>query len=346
MSGTKLVMGASGFLGSHVTRQLVERGDQVRVWIRESSSTVAFDDLEVERHYGDLRRRRRAARGDEGCRHGLLLHRRRARLAPRPGAALRHQRRGPAPRAGRGRRGRRAEVRLLQHASARSPPPSPAWRTRRCRTTGDTWAAPTSSPGSRPRSWSCGTTASRGCRPSCSTSGRRTGRATTARPRTASWSGPPLWAGCPRTRRAARWRWSASRTRPRAFLLAEEHGRPGERYIVSEGFLPYKDLFDIAADEGGVAPPKFGIPHAGDAGHRSRRRGSLADAAQGLGGHPDQRPLDAHPVRARPQQGHPRARLATGPDRGLDPRCSRGGTWTSERCASDVAPVRPWSGSG
>ena len=54
MSGTKLVMGASGFLGSHVTRQLVERGDEVRVWIRESSSTVAFDDLEVERHHGDL----------------------------------------------------------------------------------------------------------------------------------------------------------------------------------------------------------------------------------------------------------------------------------------------------
>jgi nucleoside-diphosphate-sugar epimerase len=32
MAGTKkLVMGASGFLGSHVTRQLVERGDDVRV---------------------------------------------------------------------------------------------------------------------------------------------------------------------------------------------------------------------------------------------------------------------------------------------------------------------------
>ena len=54
MSGTKLVMGASGFLGSHVTRKLVERGDRVRVWVRESSSTVAFDDLDVERHHGDL----------------------------------------------------------------------------------------------------------------------------------------------------------------------------------------------------------------------------------------------------------------------------------------------------
>src|SRR5436190_928669 len=54
MAATKLVMGASGFLGSHVTRQLVGRGDEVRVWIRESSSTVGFDDLAVERCYGDL----------------------------------------------------------------------------------------------------------------------------------------------------------------------------------------------------------------------------------------------------------------------------------------------------
>jgi dihydroflavonol-4-reductase len=46
-----------------------------------------------------------------------------------------------------------------------------------------------------------------------------------------------------------------------AFLLAEEHGRPGERYIISEGFLSYKDLFDIASDEGGVPPPKLGMPH-------------------------------------------------------------------------------------
>jgi dihydroflavonol-4-reductase len=50
----KLVIGASGFVGSHVTRQLVERGDDVRVMIRKTSSTKAFDDLEVERCYGDI----------------------------------------------------------------------------------------------------------------------------------------------------------------------------------------------------------------------------------------------------------------------------------------------------
>jgi len=50
-----LVMGATGFVGSHVTRKLVERGDDVRVYLRKSSNTVAIDDLEVERCYGDLR---------------------------------------------------------------------------------------------------------------------------------------------------------------------------------------------------------------------------------------------------------------------------------------------------
>ena len=50
----KLVIGASGFLGSHVTRQLVERGDDVRVLLRRTSSTKALDDLDVERQYGDV----------------------------------------------------------------------------------------------------------------------------------------------------------------------------------------------------------------------------------------------------------------------------------------------------
>jgi dihydroflavonol-4-reductase len=49
-----LVMGASGFVGSHVTRKLAERGDDVRVYLRKSSSTVAIEDLDVERCYGDL----------------------------------------------------------------------------------------------------------------------------------------------------------------------------------------------------------------------------------------------------------------------------------------------------
>ena len=50
----KLVIGASGFLGSHVTRQLVAAGEDVRVMLRRTSSTKAIEDLDVERFYGDV----------------------------------------------------------------------------------------------------------------------------------------------------------------------------------------------------------------------------------------------------------------------------------------------------
>ena len=51
---TKLVIGASGFLGSHVTRQLVAAGEDVRVMVRHTSSTKGIDDLDVQRCYGDI----------------------------------------------------------------------------------------------------------------------------------------------------------------------------------------------------------------------------------------------------------------------------------------------------
>jgi dihydroflavonol-4-reductase len=54
MGSTALVMGASGFLGSHITRQLVARGDTVRAWTRPSSSRRAFADLDVEHVTGEL----------------------------------------------------------------------------------------------------------------------------------------------------------------------------------------------------------------------------------------------------------------------------------------------------
>ncbi|MDH6195453.1 dihydroflavonol-4-reductase [Mycobacterium frederiksbergense] len=54
MPTPKLVIGASGFLGSHVTRKLVERREDVRVLIRATSSTRGIDDLDVQRFYGDI----------------------------------------------------------------------------------------------------------------------------------------------------------------------------------------------------------------------------------------------------------------------------------------------------
>ena len=51
---TSLVIGANGFLGSHVTRKLVAAGEDVRVMVRDGANTVSIDDLDVTRHIGDI----------------------------------------------------------------------------------------------------------------------------------------------------------------------------------------------------------------------------------------------------------------------------------------------------
>ena len=50
-----LVTGASGFLGGHVARALVERGCRVRALVRPSSDLRGIADLELDRATGDLR---------------------------------------------------------------------------------------------------------------------------------------------------------------------------------------------------------------------------------------------------------------------------------------------------
>ncbi|GAB3222180.1 NAD-dependent epimerase/dehydratase family protein [Mycolicibacterium hippocampi] len=51
---TSLVIGANGYLGSHVTRQLVAAGEDVRVMVRDGANTIGIDDLEVTRFVGDI----------------------------------------------------------------------------------------------------------------------------------------------------------------------------------------------------------------------------------------------------------------------------------------------------
>lgn len=63
---TTLVTGASGFLGSHVARQLVARGEDVRVLMRPSSTNRAIADLSLEYVTGDLRDPASVARAMQG----------------------------------------------------------------------------------------------------------------------------------------------------------------------------------------------------------------------------------------------------------------------------------------
>ncbi|WP_343602213.1 NAD-dependent epimerase/dehydratase family protein [Mycobacterium sp.] len=54
MSAPALVVGANGFLGSHVTRQLVAGGADVRAMVRPTANTRGIDDLTLQRFEGDV----------------------------------------------------------------------------------------------------------------------------------------------------------------------------------------------------------------------------------------------------------------------------------------------------
>ncbi len=62
-----LVAGASGFMGSHIARQLVQQGRKVRVLLRKSSNIKAIEDLPVEIHYGDVLEPASLRAAMEGC---------------------------------------------------------------------------------------------------------------------------------------------------------------------------------------------------------------------------------------------------------------------------------------
>ena len=53
-SRPSLVIGANGYLGSHVTRQLVASGKDVRVMVRDGANTIGIDDLAPTRFIGDI----------------------------------------------------------------------------------------------------------------------------------------------------------------------------------------------------------------------------------------------------------------------------------------------------
>src|ERR1700683_1766051 len=65
---TTLVTGATGFVGSHVARQLVSVGQAVRVLVRPNSNLQALAGLQVEYFEGDLRDQKSLERALKGIR--------------------------------------------------------------------------------------------------------------------------------------------------------------------------------------------------------------------------------------------------------------------------------------
>ena len=61
------VTGATGFLGSHVARVLIEQGADLRLLVRSNSNTKNIDDLKADRFIGDLRDPGSLEKGIAGC---------------------------------------------------------------------------------------------------------------------------------------------------------------------------------------------------------------------------------------------------------------------------------------
>src|ERR671917_312525 len=66
------VTGATGFVGGHVAKQLVERGDEVRVAFREPRRLERLGGLEVEPVRADVLDRAAMRRAMRGC--DLVFH--------------------------------------------------------------------------------------------------------------------------------------------------------------------------------------------------------------------------------------------------------------------------------
>ena len=313
-----LVMGASGFVGSHVTRKLVERGDDVRVYLRKSSLTVAIDDLDVERAYGDLRDddALRAAMSDRDVVFYCVVDTRFYLRDPAPlfetnVESLRRVldvavEREPGP------------VRVLQHHRH-----DRHRRKRRIRHRGHAVQLG----GRRRRLYRV------------PPSGRGPGAGLRPRPGTlpavamcvSNPYGPLDW----QPNQGMMVKAAALGKMPvyvkgvstevvgiedvaDAFLLAAERGRIGERYIISESFMPMRQMLETAASAVGAKPPRFGVPLAmlyavgwimGTASRVLRR--DLSMNVTGV-----QAP--AHHVARRSRQGDTRTRMGTPADRRVD----------------------------
>src|SRR5258708_8254010 len=61
------VTGATGFVGSHVARALVEQGADLRLLVRSTSRTDNIADLKADRVVGDLREPESLKKSRSGC---------------------------------------------------------------------------------------------------------------------------------------------------------------------------------------------------------------------------------------------------------------------------------------
>ncbi len=256
-----LVMGATGFVGSHVTRKLVERGDDVRVYLRRSSLTVAIDDLDVERCYGDLydENALQAAISDRDVVFYCVVD-------------TRFYLRDPAPLFETNVECLRRVLEVAAQADL--------FRFVFCSTIGTIAIAEATEcvTEDMPFNWPGKGGAYIESRRQAEDMVLRYARER-ALPAVAMCVSNPYGPGDWQPSQGQMIKAAALGKMPAyvkgvstevvgiedvadAFLLAAERGRVGERYIISESFMPMREMFATAASSVGAKPPRFGVPLA------------------------------------------------------------------------------------
>lgn len=254
----KLVIGANGFLGSHVTRQLVGNDADVRVMVRPNANTVGIDDLNVTRFLGDIFDTATVREAMAGCE--VVYY-----CVVDPRAWLRD----PAPLFNTNVEGLRGVLDVAKDAGLKrfvfTSSYATVGRRRGHRATEDDIIDPRGlSNYVRSRvqaeemvlryAAECGLPAVAMC--VSSTYG------------TGDWGRTPhgaIIAGAafgklPFVMSGIALEAVGVEDAARALILAAEHGRNGERYLISEKMITHGDVARIAADEAGVAPPPRAIP--------------------------------------------------------------------------------------
>lgn len=261
----KLVIGANGYLGSHVTRQLVEAGHEVRVMVRPSADTRGIDDLKTERVTGDIWDNDTLRAAMTGCEDVFYCV-----------VDTRAWLRDPAPLYRTNVEGLRnvLDVACAVHAATplrrfvfTSSYTTVNRRPGRVATEADEITDP-SNLNDYVRTRLIAENRVLDC--------ARNGKLPAVAMCVSTTYGPGDWAGTPHGEVIAQ---TAAGRMPvvldgiafeavgvddaaRALILAGEHGRDGERYLVSEKMITNAEVVHIAAEAAGVRPPKATIPLA------------------------------------------------------------------------------------
>lgn len=261
MNAPKLVIGANGFLGSHVTRQLVadcapQKGE-VRAMVRPAANTRSIDDLPLTRFHGDVFDTATVAEAMAGCDDVYYCV-----------VDTRAWLRDPSPLFRTNVAGLRNVLDVATDASLRrfvftSSYATVGRRRGHVATEEDRVDTRKVTPYVRSRvaaedlvlqyAHDAGLPAVAMC-VSTTYGGGDWGRT----PHGAFIAGA-VFGRLPFTMRGIRLEAVGVDDAARALILAAERGRNGERYLISERMMPLQEVVRIAADEAGVPPPRWSI---------------------------------------------------------------------------------------